>query len=545
MTGRSWGGLGTREVEKAIAALLTRVRPGAYAVDGAGGDDGADVVYPAQGGSHVVQIKSFASRLSPSQKRQIRKSLIRARDARPDMVAWTLALPLDPSPSEERWFNVDLAGLVEVPVFWMGLTQIEAEFAAHPHIAREFWPGSAERRALEMLGTYNQEQAALKGGVSDAMERGQKLRELLGLIDPDFEFDLELREGETIVGLRPRDVGSLDRNPIRGTVSFSAPPGSPGFASVADFLTYGVSLDLPAESAHATLHGLPGGIDRILKESVQTRVRISQVKGEPTRGRLVALGSGTVDRLAVNVLEVSAGIGGGARLVLADDAGVLRIEMWIHPDSTGDTSITLSTAGASPEDALVAASFSIALLDSSSARLEISGKPSLQIRIRGGDPDARASIDGLLGYVKAWSRLQDACGASIVLPEGVADGDAVLLEFLDELIRNGRVSYPWPGGQFMMPADVVEGIVDRFLPRVSGTSNIGGPLTFTVAGRELTLPGTMSMHLSQALVTNARALAEALPGARLANIALPVEVVADGLTECVFLLGPADSAPAN
>jgi hypothetical protein len=69
-------------------------------------------------------------------------------------------------------------------------------------------------------------------------------------------------------------------------------------------------------------------------------------------------------------------------------------------------------------------------------------------------------------------------------------------------------------------------------------------LTFVVAGRTLILPGTMTLNVRHALVTNALALAQALPRARLENLRLPVEVVADGMTECTFTLHSADSPPA-
>ena len=120
----------------------------------------------------------------------------------------------------------------------------------------------------------------------------------------------------------------------------------------------------------------------------------------------------------------------------------------------------------------------------------------------------------------------------------------MLLDFLRHLLEDGRASFPWPGGVFMMPADVVQGILARILPRVDAAGHAPAPLTFVVAGRTLTLPGTMTLNVRQALVTNALALAEALPGAALENLRLPVDVMADGMTECEFTLHPVDSPPS-
>lgn len=72
-------------------------------------DDGADVVVRGVAGDHVYEIKSFSRRLSTSQKRQVLKSLRTAVRQQSDMVAWTLVLPLDPTPSEERWLREELA----------------------------------------------------------------------------------------------------------------------------------------------------------------------------------------------------------------------------------------------------------------------------------------------------------------------------------------------------------------------------------------------------------------------------------------------------
>ncbi len=201
-----WTELEPLQVQKLISALLVSLMTGAYAVEGSGGDDGADVVRPVDGGVHVYEIKSFTATLRPGQKSQVRKSLTTAREHRARMLLWTLVIPHDPTPAEERWLAETLAPLAGVPVAWMGRTQLEAAFAEHPHLARAFLPGSSQSRALELLAQYHQEQAGLAAGVPDAVERGGKLRELLAEVDPDFDFDLDLHAGETTIHVVPRDA---------------------------------------------------------------------------------------------------------------------------------------------------------------------------------------------------------------------------------------------------------------------------------------------------------------------------------------------------
>jgi len=55
MTGIPWGELEPLQVQRLISALLVRTVPNAHAVDGAGGDDGADVVSTKVGGIHVYE----------------------------------------------------------------------------------------------------------------------------------------------------------------------------------------------------------------------------------------------------------------------------------------------------------------------------------------------------------------------------------------------------------------------------------------------------------------------------------------------------------
>jgi hypothetical protein len=124
---------------------------GAVRIDGSGGDGGVDVVARGPVGDHVYEIKSFSRRLTAGQPRQVLKSLRTAVGMQPDMMAWTLVLPLDLSPSEDKWFRTILAAETTAEVTWMGRTAVEAAFAERPDLARALLPGSSERRAMELL----------------------------------------------------------------------------------------------------------------------------------------------------------------------------------------------------------------------------------------------------------------------------------------------------------------------------------------------------------------------------------------------------------
>jgi tetratricopeptide (TPR) repeat protein len=143
-----WQDLRAADVEDLIAALLLRTVDRAQRIDGSGGDGGVDVVVRGPAGDHVFQIKSFYRRLTAGQKRQVLKSLQTAVEQQSDMVAWTLVVPLDPSPAEDRWLRQVLAAETTAAVSWMGRTAIEAACAEHLDLARAFLPQSSERRLV-------------------------------------------------------------------------------------------------------------------------------------------------------------------------------------------------------------------------------------------------------------------------------------------------------------------------------------------------------------------------------------------------------------
>jgi hypothetical protein len=146
-----WGRYSTDQVEDLVAALLLRENPGGERMDGAGGDDGIDVLVPASGGIHVFEIKSYRERLKPVQKRAIEKSARIAAEKNLDMVAWTLVIPLDHTPAERRWMSQDLASIAGVPVDWMGRTRLEEGLARHPDLVRFYAPGNVEHLAFDLL----------------------------------------------------------------------------------------------------------------------------------------------------------------------------------------------------------------------------------------------------------------------------------------------------------------------------------------------------------------------------------------------------------
>lgn len=126
-------------------------------MNGSGGDDGIDVLVPAGCAIHVFEIKSYRELLKPAQRRAIEKSVRTAAEKNPDMLAWTLMVPLDHTPAERRRMNTDLAAIAGVPVDWIRRTRLEVELAQHPDLLRHYAAGSVEYLAFDLLAEHDRQ----------------------------------------------------------------------------------------------------------------------------------------------------------------------------------------------------------------------------------------------------------------------------------------------------------------------------------------------------------------------------------------------------
>lgn len=90
--------------ESLMTLLMLRLRPGAQAVDGAGGDEGRDLYEYTPGNELILyEAKSFTGRMVAGRRSQVVDSLRSAARHQPDR--WDLLVPIDPTPSEQRWFD--------------------------------------------------------------------------------------------------------------------------------------------------------------------------------------------------------------------------------------------------------------------------------------------------------------------------------------------------------------------------------------------------------------------------------------------------------
>ena len=90
----------------------------------------------------AFELKSFTGRMTSSRRRQVERSLKRA--AILDPARWSLIVPIDPTPAEDRWFRQLGEMLYGFPIAWLGRDMAEREDVGIPGHSQIF-PGSRER----------------------------------------------------------------------------------------------------------------------------------------------------------------------------------------------------------------------------------------------------------------------------------------------------------------------------------------------------------------------------------------------------------------
>ena len=143
--------------EDMVSCLLSLLHPESRRIDGAGGDGGRDVRFPMPDGEHIFELKSFTGRMTKGRRPQVIRSLSRAAEFRPK--SWSLVVPIDHTPGEDRWFQGLQEG-VKFPIDWLGKTWLDARIAERPFLPKYFLEGVNDK-VVELLRELNSEQAAM------------------------------------------------------------------------------------------------------------------------------------------------------------------------------------------------------------------------------------------------------------------------------------------------------------------------------------------------------------------------------------------------
>jgi hypothetical protein len=541
-----WQELAADQIERFIAALIVRLHPGATAVDGAGGDEGADVVLIDADGQQVWEIKSFRERLGATQKRQIQQSLQTAVAKRSPLAGWTLVLPLDLTPGEQRWFDKLLASTAPgVRGSWLGKTALEAAFAERADLLR-LLPGSSERRVLELVSQLREEQAALAGGTADVVARGHALARLADDLDPDYRADLTFGQNRTEITVSPKDPGATERRPIRYFISLQAPSDSPEAAQLTSHLEYGTALRLEGQHVADFRADLPPILASLFSGEDAGRVTELRLEPQPVkhvRGQLAVLhaSSRVIAKLPVQLAAQSAGRRGGL-LSVVDDGGALSTTFRMDRDSSGGIEISLMPLGLPLADALPAVRFVAAMRDGEMVQLTLGEYPLLKAKITGGDID-HAAASGMLAQLELLERVTDALGQPVRVPATLSNEDLIRLQVLERMLAGETVVGTLDGAHdFMVSADWLETMLQQWGPFPRGTLHSRSRGVFHIADFALDTHQDCVLELANFVITGLPATVALLSSALRHGLdTVPVTVTPDIHTTVSCRLIPADS----
>ncbi len=140
--------------ESFVHQYLVAQYPGAdiLRVDGSGGDAGVDSF---QGnlahGAAIWQSKHFPSRIGPSQKKQILKSIKTAFESNPPIL-WTLCVPIDLRTPEHKWFQQKVVAIYGGPdrIKLIQGSNFATELQHNRELRESFFPESAYSTMMQL-----------------------------------------------------------------------------------------------------------------------------------------------------------------------------------------------------------------------------------------------------------------------------------------------------------------------------------------------------------------------------------------------------------
>lgn len=219
-----WTSLDPAKVERAVKMLVRQLLPAAQGIDGTGGDSGRDIRWDSPYGLVIFEVKSYSARLSPGQRGKVEASLANAVAHRP--VGWVLIMPLDPSPSEESWFDGLRERFSKITLEWRGRDWLDGQFAAHADL-RRYVEGS-DYDLLIRARELGHEQAALANGSVDLTSRVNALVHGRGReLSPYWRVDVTTQDDETILRYSARVPDAATQDPVMFRPNFTFPANDP------------------------------------------------------------------------------------------------------------------------------------------------------------------------------------------------------------------------------------------------------------------------------------------------------------------------------
>jgi hypothetical protein len=239
-----WEDLDPETVERAVKVLLLDLYPGARPINGSGGDKGRDVRWDSPEGLVIFEIKSYARQLTPKQQREVTKSLTNAAAHHP--VRWVLVMPCDHSPAKEAWFDDLIKAYPAIALEWWGRTWLDLQFGKRGYL-RRYVEGESHELLLRAQ-EFDREQAALVGGMTDAMARLVQLWDRANELSLFWIAEVTLGDGTVQVAFRERYPGAAVDDPVIHRPVYLFPADDPHAVAAEqqlnDFNDYGGMVEI-------------------------------------------------------------------------------------------------------------------------------------------------------------------------------------------------------------------------------------------------------------------------------------------------------------
>ena len=488
------------------AVLLSRIRQ-THRVDGSGGDGGRDCYFPGEHGTDAYELKSFTGRMTPGRRQQVKHSLDRAMEKSPR--TWTLVVPINPTPAEQKWFASLQTG-ASASLEWLGKTWLEDQLANHPDITRYF-AGAAEE-VVRLLADIAREEALPQ----DAAGLGQRFAgavSRLNEIDPYYLFEYMVTDGVTTVTARPRYPDALRDRPIKvsTTLQFDSSPESRTVQTAFDeFIQFGTTVKIPAANLAKVVVDAPGelggdlsGGELILDGTFQPGPQTASVimlripPDPPVR-----------HALRLNVTSRSMGPAGGLRMVAQDSAGLLTLNLRLDPArATYQAGLQYRLSpGALPADAVPVLRFGAAL--GAGQRMAFTDPSGHVFGVGSGAFGPRDWPEDYIQCAETLAEIQQLAGSFFPLPPAFTAEDQYDMDYARTVLRGEDAHVTWNGAVADCEADQVRFLLEE-MQQTGETFSLchRNQETLDVAGGQLYLGWVMQIAHSTRItnIENVRA----------------------------------------
>ncbi|ADP78971.1 hypothetical protein FraEuI1c_0896 [Pseudofrankia inefficax] len=471
----------------------------------------------------IFEIKSFARvRLTASQRREVERSLKRAVKHNP--VRWILILPLDHSPSEERWFDRLKEQNRGIELEWWGLTWLNLSFAPRDDLRRLVESEDYEllRRAheVDIEGRVPANLTASVGRLNVLMNRTQEL-------SPYWRADFSTAPDGITVTYNERFPGAADLDPVQLRAIFRFPT-SDGRAAAAerrlkDALDYGGDIEVDgryvenfeimSSLASRAMFEAPGPLERFALSSLDS----PKDRGFTLQMAVVATTGEVKYRLPMQVDQHTAGVR-GVRIRARDATESLEAELKVdRKDQGGRLSARITWRG-------VTGKFPYKIRPGFEIFTRVERDDHIELRIdnqsvaRHHAGTARFLVEARLcaDMIVALEKLQDHCKQTFPIPDDITWKDAhdiiAAAQVLSgQSIRTGRTG---------IELSIKPGHVASFLKtaRPLGITHLRGEMIYGITC------GGHQMNIGRVFITT--------PRVRLTNLA-ELEAIADIASEPV------------